>query len=375
MSVFDVGVEEDYFETDDSLDFANGRVIRKIAEKSYRPMLHILNRLLERENDFCFALSITGVMIEQLKQFAPDVLELIKKAVKTGRVEIVAETYYHSLASLYSPTEFLLQVSQHKRLVEDEFGVVPNVFRNTELVYTDKIAEMVKEAGFVGMLAEGADKVLKGRSPTRPYHAPCGLPLLLKQYKLSDDIAFRFSQSHRSSKPLTAETYSHWISSSFGEGEVVNLFMDFETFGEHQWADTGIFDFFESFVSRFIKTGNSFSSLLGAITQRNPIDVFSSEEPVSWADVDRDITAWRGNSLQDDALAKIYELEGAVMGSGDTALIEDWRRLQTSDHFYYMCTKWSNDGDVHAYFSPYGSPFMAYCNYNNVLADLRLRLQ
>ena len=374
LGVFDVGVGGDYFDVDEGLDFSNKRVIGKIADKSYLPMLSLLLDLLNKESSFCFALSITGTVIEQIKEYSPEVFGLLKKVVATGRVEIVSETYYHSLASLFSPTEFLFQVSKHKRLIEDEFGVVPSIFRNTELIYTNKIARMVGDMGFKGMLAEGADKILKGRSPTRLYKSPDGLPLLLKHYKLSDDIAFRFSQFHKSDKPLTADTYSHWISSSFDQGEVVNLFMDFETFGEHQWADTGIFDFFRHFVGKFIETGNSFVSLGSAIESRRADDVFDSEEPVSWADVDRDITAWKGNALQDDVLDKIYELEGEILSSGDERMIEDWRRMQTSDHFYYMCTKWSNDGDVHAYFSPYGSPFMAYCNYNNALADLRLRV-
>lgn len=375
FSIFDIGSGTDYFDIDDKYDFSNGRVMKKITEKSYSPMLSLLYHLLTKQKDFCFALSITGVVIEQMKHYSPEVFDLLKKVVGTGRVEIVSETYYHSLASLYSPTEFLTQVSKHNRLIQDEFGITPNVFRNTELIFTNKVALLVKEMGFKGMLAEGADKVLNGRSPTRLYRSVDGLPLLLKHYKLSDDIAFRFSESHRSNKPLTAETYSHWISSSFCAGDVVNLFMDFETFGEHQWADTGIFSFFEHFVHQFIRTGNRFISLAESIDSRDVEDTFSSEEPVSWADVDRDITAWRGNSLQVDVLKKIYELEKAVFDKGDAALIEDWRRMQTSDHFYYMCTKWANDGDVHAYFSPYGSPFMAYCNYNNALADLRLRTE
>lgn len=375
MGVFDVGSKAEYFDTDQRADYDNGAVIRKIAAKSYRPMLNILCELLEQENDFHFALSVTGVVIEQLKLYAPEVVSLIQKATKSGRVDIIAETYYHSLASLYSPTEFMLQVSKQLRVIEDEFGVRPRIFRNTELIYTNKIAEIVKEAGFIGMLAEGAGKVLGWRSPTRLYEAPCGLPLLLKHYMLSDDIAFRFSESHRSNKPLTAETYAHWISSSYGGDDVVNLFMDFETFGEHQWEDTGIFDFFRAFVHRFIQTGNRFVPLREAITSRRPVGVYSSDEPVSWADVDRDITAWRGNTLQEDVLNQIYSIEPSVINSKDDRLIEDWRKLQISDHFYYMCTKWSKDGDVHAYFSPYGSPYNAYSNYNNALADLKLRIR
>ena len=372
-SIFDVGVYSGYFSGGDQPGVSNRKILGKIVEKSYKPMLDLLFNLINDNKDFRFALSITGVVIEQLKGYCPEVFDLLKRIFATGKVEIVGETYYHSLASLYSPVEFILQVNKHRRLVEDEFGVSPHVFRNTELIYTDKIAWIAGKMGFAGMLAEGADKVLKGRKPTRLYRSPGGLPLLLKHFVLSDDIAFRFSQFQRNGQPLTAETYSHWIASSFGDNDVVNLFMDFETFGEHQWADTGIFQFFAGFVNQFTHTGNRFLSLVEAIRSRRPEDIYSSEEPVSWADVDRDITAWRGNSLQTDSLNKIYELEKRVLSSGNDNLIDDWRKLQTSDHFYYMCTKWANDGDVHAYFSPYGNPFAAYVNFNNVLADLMLR--
>lgn len=371
--IFDIGNNSNYFDTDKEASYDNERVIKKVADKSYRPMLKLLLKKLEENKDFKFSLSITGVVLEQFEKFSPDIIELLKNIAKTGRVEFLAETYYHSLASLYSPTEFLFQVSRHHRLISDLFGVDPKVFRNTELIYTNNIAKIVQDAGYVGMLAEGAGKILNGRKPTKVYKSPSGLPLLLKHYMLSDDIAFRFSDSARSGKPLTADTFSHWISSSFDDDELVNLFMDFETFGEHQWEDTGIFRFFEHFVEKFIETGNKFVLPSEAIMTR-PVDVFDSVDPVSWADVDRDITAWRGNNLQEDSLAVIYSLENSIMTIGDADLIEDWRRLQTSDHFYYMCTKWSNDGDVHAYFSPYGSPYNAYVNYNNTISDLKWRI-
>jgi alpha-amylase len=265
-------------------------------------------------------------------------------------------------------------VQKHRNTIFDLFGQEPKVFRNTELIYTNRIAEMVKGMGYSGMLAEGADRILRGRRPTKVYTSPCGLPLLLKHYQLSDDIAFRFSTSSRSHTPLTAETFVHWINSSFADDEVVNLFMDFETFGEHQWEDTGIFDFFYHFVKQFIASGGKFVTVSNALAGITPMDVFDSEGPVSWADVDRDITAWRGNSQQSDSLTKIYEIEGKVLSSNDAKLIEDWRKLQTSDHYYYMCTKWSSDGDVHAYFSHYNSPYTAYVNFNNAYTDIKMRL-
>lgn len=336
-------------------------------------MMNLLLRLLEQNPGFKFALSITGTTLEQMETFTPDIIDLLRQLIQTKRVEILAETYYHSLASLYSKDEFLKQVNDHQKIVFDLFKVIPTVFRNTELIYTNDIAQMVQEAGYAGMLAEGADKILQGRQPTRLYRAPSGLPLLLKHYHLSDDIAFRFSQTSRSDKPLTAETFSHWISSSYKHDEFVNLFMDFETFGEHQWSDTGIFDFFSHFVRQFLETNNHFLLPHQAVANI-PTDTFDSFDPVSWADVDRDITAWRGNPLQHDTLSLIYSLEHQVLRTNNLALINDWRKLQTSDHFYYMCTKWANDGDVHAYFSPYGSPYEAYANYNNVLSSLKWRV-
>lgn len=370
ISVFDIGNNKIKGYEDEK---QNRTILKKVAEKSYVPMLTLLAQLMKEREDFCTSFSITGVALEQFKNYSPEVVEKLKQVSQTGQLEFLAETYYHSLASLYSPIEFLNQVQMHRNIICDMFGQVPSVFRNTELIYTNKIAEMVMKMGYRGMLAEGADKILRGRRPTRVYLSPCGLPLLLKHYQLSDDIAFRFSQSSRSNKPLTADTFVHWINSSFSDQETVNLFMDFETFGEHQWVDTGIFDFFYHFVHKFIDSGGRFVTASEAVRDF-PVDYYDSDSPVSWADTDRDITAWRGNNQQVDSLQKIYEVENRVLDSGDEKLIEDWRKLQTSDHYYYMCTKWANDGDVHAYFSHYKSPHTAYVNFNNAFADIKLRL-
>jgi alpha-amylase len=386
--LFEVGNQHDYFATANSLDYANQRVLQKVAAKSYRPMLGLLNDLLARFPNFHWSLSITGVMIEQLQAFAPDVLLLLQQLVATGRVEIIAETYWHSLASLYDQAEFRDQVRQHNDLVKTILGVQPTVFRNTELVYTDAIAEEVAQMGYRGMLAEGADRILNGRPPTRLYRSggPAALPLLLKHYHLSDDIAFRFSQRSWAGWPLTAEKYTHWLTAPFAADDLINLFMDFETFGEHQWEEHGIFPFFAETIrilhdDLHVPMVTPTQIITAALPTDKPAErpfreslpVFSSTNPVSWADVDRDITAWVGNPLQHDVLRLVYELSQAVRQSGDKQLETDWRRLQTSDHFYYMCTKWANDGDVHAYFSPYCSPYDAYTNYNNILTDLRWR--
>jgi len=380
--VFEVGAEEKsqlpnhYFEIDEKYDFSNSRVIKKVAEKSYRPMLRLLLQLVRRHPEFQFSFSASGVFLQQLQSYAPDVIELLQELVATGQVEVLAETQFHSLASLYSPKEFALQVAEHGRLVDELFSVQPTVFRNTELIYSDDIAAQVAALGYVGMLAEGADKILRGRTPSQVYHSagPEKLPLLLKHYKLSDDIAFRFSQHSWPEWPLTAEKYTAWLTQPFGKNDLINLFMDFETFGEHQWEAEGIFPFFETLIGLLSEQPEvSFVTPSQAIAAHEAVESFACADPISWADVDRDLTAWRGNSLQWDALRVLYELEPIIVESGDSQLLEDWRRLQTSDHFYYMCTKWANDGDVHAYFSPYGSPYQAYVNYTMVLADLKIR--
>ncbi len=376
-SIFDIGNQHDYFKIDSKYDFANDLVMKKVAQKSYRPMLNLLADLVKQYPDFRFSLSLSGVVMEQLQAFAPDLITKIAKMVATGQVEILGETYYHSLASLYNPAEFAYQVQQHTRLVEKLFEVTPKMFRNTELIYTNNVAWQVKELGFQGMLAEGADHILQGRKPTHVYQAPIDstFPLLLKHYRLSDDVAFRFSQRSWAGWPLTAEKYEHWLTNPFYDDELINLFMDFETFGEHQWESEGIFPFFRQLIHLLHESPKSrFVTPSEVVAEHQPQDIFSSDEPVSWADVDRDITAWVGNPLQHDVIRVVYELGESVLASGDEQLINDWRRLQTSDHFYYMCTKWANDGDVHAYFSPYGSPYDAYVNYNNVLADVKGRL-
>lgn len=377
-SIFDTAEHHDYFnEQDTSTDRNNERVLRKVAEKSYRPMNELLEKLLHKYPDFKVSLSITGTFIEQAEQWAPDVLESFKGLVATGQVEIVAETYYHSLAFFYSLEEFERQVRQHRNRIRELFGVETSVFRNTELAYNDSLAKWADEYGFKGIIAEGWDPILQWRSPNHLYK-PAGthdINLLLKNYRLSDDLAFRFSNKAWAQWPLTADTYGDWINASMQNGPLVNLFMDYETFGEHQWADTGIFDFFEQFVGKWLASpSNTFYTLSEAIDTHQPAGQISMLNTVTWADTERDLTAWLGNSMQQEALRHLYALEDEIIRSGDVALIGDWRKLQTSDHVYYMCTKWFTDGDVHAYFSPYESPYDAFLYFMNALRDVRYRV-
>ena len=377
-SVFDASVNHNYFTDPDVLSNRNNqKIFNKVADKSYRPMNALLEKLLSTHPDFKVSLSITGTFIDQAAEWAPDVLESFQRLVKTGKVEIVAETYYHSLAFFYSRDEFERQVDAHRAKIREVFGVETNVFRNTELSYNDELAKWADDYGFKGILAEGWDPILDWHSPNFVYR-PEGtenISLLLKNYKLSDDLAFRFSNRSWQEWPLTADKYTSWVESSIRDQPLVNLFMDYETFGEHQWHDTGIFEFFEEFVSRWLHDeNNTFYTVSEAIDAHEPAGSLSMPYTVTWADSERDLSAWLGNSMQHEAMKHLYALEADVLRSNDGELISDWRKLQTSDHAYYMCTKWFTDGDVHAYFSPYDSPYDAFLYYINAIRDVRWRL-
>ncbi|MBP9750147.1 MAG: glycoside hydrolase family 57 protein [Candidatus Pacebacteria bacterium] len=374
---FDIGADHAYFNDDSDRDTNNARIVRKVAEKCYLPANATLLENLRAHPEFKVAFSFSGIALEQFEEYAPDVIESFKRLIGTGRVEVLSETYYHSLAFLESPDEFREQVRMHARKVRELFSVRPYVFRNTELIYRNDIAAMVADMGYLGMLAEGADHLLGWRKPTYVYHAQNdpSFKLLLKHYKLSDDIAFRFSNRGWEEWPLTAPKFARWVDAHNGDGHVINLFMDYETFGEHQWEDTGIFDFLRALPQEVLRhPDNTFVTPTEALTQYPSVGEIDVPHYVSWADVERDLSAWRSNPIQHDALRALYALESGVKKSNDPELLRDWRRLTTSDHFYYMCTKWWEDGDVHKYFSPYDSPYEAFIAYMNVLNDLTLRV-
>lgn len=370
---FDIGENSDYFDKD-----KNSSVMQKVKEKCYMPANNTLLSLIkEYGTRFKVSFSISGVALEQFEMYAPEVIESFKELAATGCVEFLGETYNHSLASLVSPEEFKEQVKEHSKKIETLFGQKPVVFRNTELIYSDKIGTMVKDLGFKGMLAEGADHVLQWKSPNFLYCSAVNpeLKLLLKNYRLSDDIAFRFSQTSWNAWPLTVEKYVDWLNALPAGDEIVNLFMDYETFGEHQWKETGIFDFMRALPHQVFATSQySFVTPSEAIEQLQPIASISMPDEVSWADEERNLSAWLGNDLQDNAFEAIYSLEKKVKAIKNPNLLKEWRRLQTSDHFYYMCTKFFADGDVHKYFNPYNSPYEAYINYMNVFSDFEARV-
>lgn len=377
-SVFDTAENHDYFSAADGTKRDNRVVFEKVAHKSYRPMNGLLEKLLHQHPEFKLSLSISGTFLEQAEAWAPDVIEQLQRMVATGRVEILAETYYHSLAFFYSRDEFESQVTQHRQRIEQLFGVTPRAFRNTELAYNDELAAWADQNGYNAILTEGWDPVLEWRSPNYVYR-PSGtdnIRLLLKNYRLSDDIAFRFSNKAWGEWPLTADKYAQWVETALDDdAPLVNLFMDYETFGEHQWEATGIFDFFETFVGQWLSDDDHrFMTVSEAASSHEPAGELAMADTVTWADRERDLTAWTGNSLQREALRHLYALEADVLRTGDIDLIDDWRKLQTSDHTYYMSTKWLDDGNVHAYFSPYDSPYDAFLYYMNAVRDIRYRL-
>jgi alpha-amylase len=373
---FSVGNDASYFNGADENDLNNRRVLKKVAEKSYLPTLDILLALVQRFPDFKIALSITGTLIDQLTEDAPEVIQKLQALSATGNVEFIGETYHHSLAFFYDREEFEEQVRLHRERIATLFHAYPRVFRNTELAYHDELGVWAHKHGYDAVLAEGWDPVLNGRSPDALYTVPEAprTKLLLKNYRLSDDIAFRFGEQGWEGWPLTPEKFASWIEAKNGTSEVVNLFMDFETFGEHQWEATGIFEFLQGMVPALLRSNDSSfvtpSEALSRFPAREPL---SMQSVVTWADTDRDLTAWTGNDLQRHALEKLYALKPLVHKKGGDALTT-WRKLQTSDHFYYMCTKWSADGDVHAYFSPYNTPHEAHTSFMHALQDFTYRL-
>ena len=375
--VFDVGENSSYFNDNSGTSLDNKAIIEKVARKCYLPANATLLENIKNHPEFKASFSISGVALEQFEKFAPEVIDSFKALVDTGNVELLSETYYHSLASIHNQEEFVHQVRLHRKKIRDLFSLTPTVFRNTELIYSNEIAKKAEEMGYTGILAEGADHVLGWRSPAFVYK-PTGtekIKLLLKHHRLSDDIAFRFSSREWPEFPLTAPKFADWVSSHNGNGQTINLFMDYETFGEHQWEDTGIFEFLRHLPRAILEKGdNDFITPSEAVERYEPQAELDIPYYVSWADTERDLSAWMSNDLQKEALETLYDLGKEIVHVDDLDLLEDWRRLQTSDHFYYMCTKWWNDGDVHKYFSPYESPYEAFIAYMNVMQDLRLRL-
>jgi alpha-amylase len=370
---FDIKENNNYFD-----DKKNLEILNKVSEKCYLITNEILLKLINKHgNQFRISFSLSGIFLQEIKKHRPDVLKSFKKLVDTGCVEILNETYSHSLCSIFSLKEFNRQIEKHQEIIKNIFNYNPSVFRNTELIYHNKIAKEIENLGYKGILCEGSEKYLNNRNPNHIYKAKnCkNMKLLLKNYRLSDDIAFRFSDKNSGFYPLTTDKYIKWINEMEHNSEVINLFMDYETFGEHQWKESGIFEFINQLPEQILNNTNfDFKNPTECISFYKAVDTYDVNSYLSWADSERDISAWLGNSLQAEALKKIYSIEDQVMSTNDKALIEQFEYLQTSDHFYYMSTKYWNDGDVHKYFSPYDSPYEAYIYFMNVFSDFQFRV-
>lgn len=397
-SVFDINGDGEYFEGPPN--YENKKIFEKVANKCYLPTNALMLELLNKYPEFRVSYSISGVFLEQCLQFGEigkQVLDSFKAIFKTGQAEILSETYYHSLSWLFSKEEFAHQIRKHDELIYKLFKKKPQIFRNTELIYNNEIAEFIREMGFKGILAEGWDHYLKWRSPNYLYQPhqvelhpedrriakenaikkrmPKDFTLLLKNYKLSDDVAFRFSNKGWSEWPLTTDKYAAWLDSA--EGDSINLFMDYETFGEHQWEDTGIFEFIRHLPQHCFDRNIGFKTPSETIKAYKPVGTVDVPHLMSWADMERDLSAWCSNKLQESALQRVFDIESHLKTEHREKkdLLHEWRKLQTSDHFYYMCTKYWNDGDVHAYFSPYESPYDAFITYMNTLTDFEKKIE
>ncbi|MBO6067928.1 MAG: glycoside hydrolase family 57 protein [Bacteroidales bacterium] len=369
---FDIGNDDHYCD-----DFTNKVIMRRVAQKCYLPVNAILLDLIKKNGKkFKVAFSISGVAIDQFYRYAPEVIDSFKALAATGCVEFLAETYAHSLASVANEAEFKQQVKDHSKLIESTFGVKPVTFRNTELIYSDAIGATVASMGFTTMLTEGAKHILGWKSPNFIYTNAINprLRLLLKNSAMSDDIAFRFSDRSWSGWPLTAEKYADWVESALQNEDTLNLFMDYETFGEHQQSDSGIFEFLKALPAIMLAKGFSFNTPSETAKMHQPVAPLHVPDPISWADEERDLSAWLGNELQNEAFHKVYALGNKVKRTKDENVMKTYRMLQESDHFYYMCTKFFSDGAVHSYFNPYDTPYEAFINYMNVLSDFELRV-
>ncbi len=370
---FNIGNDHYYYD-----DYLNESIMFKVAQRCYLPTNNLLLKLIRKYGcKFKVSFSISGIALDQFKLYAPEVLKSFQELAKTGCVEFLAETYSHSLVAFKDEGEYKKQVELHTKQIKEHFDFEPKVFRGTELIYSDEIGAKVANMGFKGMITEGARHVLGWKSPDFLYCNTINpkLKVLLRNYELSDDIAFRFSDQGWNEYPLTASKYVNWISDALKTGETVNLFMDYETFGEHQPESSGIFSFFRHFVEEALeKTEFEIATPSEVLEKLQPISAVSVPHPISWADEERDLTAWLGNDLQEDAFNHLYSLTEKIQKCEDLKILADWKYLQASDHFYYMCTKVFSDGEVHSYFNPFDSPYDAYINYMNILSDFMIRV-
>lgn len=374
FSVFSIGSNNNpYSYFNEKLNY---EIFSKVARKCYLPTNNLLLDLINKfDCKFRVSFSLTGTFVEYCERYVPEIIDSFKALFKTGAVDMIEETYYHSLSSLYDEMdEFEEQVKMHRQMIKKTFNYKPKVFRNTEAIYDNRIAKKVAELGYKGILTEGTEKVLQWRSPNYLYKpANTDIKVLLRNYTLSDDVGFRFSSKFWPGHPLTADKYAKWMSGC--QGNLVNLFMDYETFGEHHWSETGIFDFLGHLPGEILKHEHmDFVTVGEAVERYEPVGEIDVPWAISWADEDRDVSTWLGNDMQRACFNELKNIGKKIKLKGDKELLATWRRLQTSDHLYYVSTKGLQDGDVHAYFSPYDSPYEGFINYMNILQDLKHKI-
>jgi alpha-amylase len=362
-----------YFDSD-----ANKKAVDKFSDECFLPANEILlSQLKTHKGKFKVSFSISGTAIELLQEYRPDVINSFKQLVKTGCVEFYAETYYNSLSWLYSRDEFRRQIQKHHELVKDLFGAEPVVFRNTELIYNNDLSKFIAELGYKGILCEGLERILNGRTPNQTYAAPGNgdFGLLLRNVGLSDDIAFRFDDPNWSEQPLTAEKYAGWLH-KLGENTCnVNLFFDYETFGIHKKPGAGIFKFLEYLPSHVLADEKwTFATPSEALDSCYPRDIYDVPKTISWEDKGRECCVSCENRMQNNTLRKIFSIEKMVHQSNIPGALECWGRLQSADHFYYMCNDGRDSNDAYRMLNPFGTVEEAYENYKNAVTDFEIRL-
>ena len=362
---FDMGVDHNYLD-----DARNRTAMQRAAMNVYQPMNALLADLIRAHgNRFHVSFYLSGLAIEQMRSFAPDALQSFRDLAATGCVEFVAGTYSDSLASLAGEEPFRDEVARHTEIIRREFGQTPRTLYNTAMLYSDSIGAMAASMGYQTMLGEGARHLLGWKSPNYVYANPLNqkLRVLLRNYRLSDDIAFRFSDTRWSEWPLTAEKYLGWIQGD--RGDTVNLCLDYDVFGSWQRADSGIFDSVRAFVDQAIGSGFTFVTPAESARAHQPIGILHAPHATSWADEERDTSAWLGNELQQEAFNKLYAQYEAVRQLDSPDLNHVWNFLQTADHFYWMGTKWFTEASRQNSNNSYGSSYDAFINYMNVLSD------
>jgi alpha-amylase len=374
FSVFRIGSNKDdknYFNME-----LNKKIFEKVARKCYLPTNNLLIDLIREFNGkFKVSFSLTGTFVEYCENFAPEVIDSFKELFSTGSADFIEETYFHSLSGLYDELdEFEDQIKMHRKLMKKLFNYKPTVFRNTEAIYDNRVAKKVADMGYKGIITEGTEKILGWRSPNFLYKPiNCDLKVLLRNYTLSDDVGFRFSARQWIGYPLTADKYASWMANC--QGDLINLFMDYETFGEHHWTETGIFDFLSHFPGEVLNHGHlDFVTVSEAIERYQTVGEIDVPWAISWADADRDVSTWLGNDMQVACFNELKNIGRKLRDNGDEELLHVWRKLQTSDHLYYVSTKGLEDGDVHAYFSHYDGPYDGFINYMNILQDFKQKI-